>query len=87
MTKNKFEVTGVLACDVTPNPDHSYAHFTLIHNFGGRNPPLRLDCIYDKTPIPWEVLKKGSQLLIKASGMMRHDHIVWRVYEIKELLR
>ena len=71
-TGNYIQLSGRLTADVTPNEGKTFARFTLAKNFSKDNKSSRFfRCVIFKKEfddneqiIPWDLLKKGQEVLI-----------------------
>lgn len=69
---NYIQLSGRLTADVTPNEGMTFARFTLAKNFSKDNKQARFfRCVIfkkefddNKQTIPWDLLKKGQEILI-----------------------
>ena len=71
-TGNYIQLSGRLTADVTPNEGKTFARFTLAKNFSKDGKQARFfRCVIFKKEfddnqqiIPWDLLKKGQEVLI-----------------------
>jgi len=75
-SENDLIITGTVTSDVQPAPGQTTIRFRIVHNFGGRNSPLFLDCILivgRRTDVL--VPRKGDQVRLRAYLRMRSGSI------------
>ena len=69
---NYIQISGRLTADVTSNENKTFARFSIAKNFeGATKKALFLNCVIfkkefddNKQTIPWDLLKKGQEILI-----------------------
>ena len=68
-SKNNLTLTGVVVSDAQYDSERKLVRFTLMHRFGGSNPPLFLKCTMrlDRNEFaPEDCPAKGAQVSIEA---------------------
>ena len=68
-SKNNLTLTGVVVNDTLFDSERKHARFTLMHRFGGPNPPLFLNCtmrLNKNEFTPGDCPPKGTQVCIEA---------------------
>ena len=66
-SENNLTITGIVTSDVQFSRRHTFARFTLVHNFGSGKQPLFLDCVLILNNLPGQPIpQKGDQVRIRA---------------------
>ena len=75
-SENDLIITGTVTSDVQPGLGQTIIRFRIVHNFGGRNSPLFLDCVLivgRRTDVL--IPRKGDQVRVRAYLRMRSGGI------------
>jgi hypothetical protein len=73
-SENDLKITGTIVSVVPSNPESKALRFRIVHNFGGGQEPLFLDCILilrHDTETP----KKGMQVRVRSYLRVRNGRI------------